>query len=90
MLPIKETDLTGGFRSNYFLFHPLLLVNLKSFLTFFILAFNASFFVNFFSCYFYVHIPFTVEKQISLIYPLSRVSFGSFELSLTIFTKNNI
>ena len=90
MLPIKETYLTGGFRSSYFLFHPLLLVNLKSFLTFFILAFNTSFFVNFFSCYLYVHIPFAVEKQISLIYHLSRVSFGSFTLSLTISTKNNI
>ena len=86
MLSIKETYLMGGFRSSYFLYHPLLSVNLKSFLTFFILALNASFFVNFFSFYLYVHIPFTVEKQVSLIYHPSSVSFGSFTLSLTIST----
>ena len=80
----------GGFSSSYFLYHPLLSVNLKSFLSFFILALNTSFFVNFFSCYLYVHIPFTVEKQVSLIYHLSKVSFDSFALSLTISKKNNI
>ena len=89
MLSIKETYLMGGFRSSYFLYHPLLLVNLKSFLTFFILALNTSFFENFFKCYLYVHIPFTVEKTVSLIYHPSKVSVGSFTLSLTISTKNN-
>ena len=74
MLSIKETYLMGVFRSSYFF------VNLK-FPTFFILALNTSFFVNFFSYYFYVHIPFKVEKQVSLIYHPSRVSFGYLALS---------
>ena len=51
--------------------------------SFFNLLLNTLFFLNFFSCYLFVHILFIVEKMVSLVYHF-RVLSSSITLSFTI------
>ena len=54
--------------------------------SFFNLDLNSLFSLNFFSCYLFVHILYTVEKKVSLVYHLSEL-FSSITLSFTISAK---
>ena len=51
---------------------------------FFNLLLNTLFFLNFFSCYLFVHILFIVEKMVSLVYHF-RVLSSSITLCFTIY-----